>query len=67
MLLMFNLEKVSGINLMWFIPALMNHKEDQQDSECVFSARIELPLELKTVTNSLILDSNPPTNVFLYA
>ena len=63
---MFNLEKVSGMNLMWF-STLMNNKEDQQDSERVFSVRIELPLELKTATDSLILTLNPPTNVFIYA
>ena len=46
----------------------MNHKEDQLDSsERVFSARIELALELKTATDSLILTLYPPTNVFMYA
>ena len=40
--------------------------KDQQDSERVFSRRIELPLELKTATDSLILTLNPPTNVFMY-
>ena len=58
---MFNLEKVSGMNLMWF-PTLM---KDQQDSERVFSARIELPQEVKTATDSLIFTTNLPTNVFM--
>ena len=51
----------------WF-PTLMNPKEGQQDSERVLSARIRLPLELKTATPCLILTPNPPTNnVFMYA